>query len=98
MADGVDMIQIREKHLTGRKLLELVRAAMAIPNPHGTKVLVNDRADIALAAGAGGVHLPSGSIAPEILRGIFPSDFVIGVSCHSAAEVLAAERGGADLA
>ncbi|MGH9657863.1 MAG: thiamine phosphate synthase [Bryobacteraceae bacterium] len=84
----VDRVQIREKDLPARELASLVRRALALTS---ARILVNDRADVALATGAHGVHLPAGSVAPRDL----PPGLEAGVSCHTVDEVVAAEREGA---
>ncbi len=97
---GVDWIQIREKNLSARELLRLTRAAMAAAGS-GPRILVNDRLDAALAAGAAGVHLGSESVpVSDVVRwcrnGRAPHGFLIGRSCHHLGEAVDAERAGAD--
>ena len=98
-AAGVDWIQIREKDLSARELLELTRRATATV-PHTKKIVVNDRLDVTIAAGAAGVHLGAASIpVADAVRwcraGNAPKDFLIGFSCHSLQEAKAAELAGA---
>jgi len=96
---GVDMVQVREKDLTSRELIALVEEALSAtrrPGRGGAAVVVNDRVDVALAAGADGVHLGVHSMPAQVVRRFAPRPFVIGVSCHSLAEAMAAESGGAD--
>ncbi|MBK7708321.1 MAG: thiamine phosphate synthase [Acidobacteria bacterium] len=96
--NGISLIQIREKRLPARFLFQLTSDAATITRNSNSKLLVNDRADIALAAGADGVHLTSRSVSPETLRAVFPSDFLIGVSTHSREEIANAKKSGADFA
>jgi len=94
VARGVELVQIRDKGLEARALLELTRRVLDLTQRTKTRVLVNSRADVALAAGADGVHLPAGSIAPNTFRGIGVKQ--IGVSCHTVEEVRRAETEGAN--
>jgi thiamine-phosphate pyrophosphorylase len=100
IAAGIDWIQIREKGLDTRTLLEVARFAVAKAQATSTCVLINDRLDVALAANANGVHLGEKSLPLEAVAGWRRSsgrlDFQIGVSCHSLESACAAEAGGAD--
>jgi thiamine-phosphate pyrophosphorylase len=96
VAAEIDLVQIREKLLNAGVLYQLTESAAAITNGSATRVLVNDRADIAKAAGADGVHLASNSIPTGVVRNTFGSEFLIGVSTHSATEATTAHEEGAD--
>jgi thiamine-phosphate pyrophosphorylase len=99
-AAGADWIQIREKDLEARALVELARFAAAETRGTAARVLVNDRLDVALAAAAAGVHLGEKSLPLEMAiewrRSAGRLNFTIGVSCHSLESARAAERGGGD--
>ncbi len=98
LAAGVERIQIREKDLPVRDLIRLVEAVLALPNPHGSRILVNHRTDIALACGAHGVHLTSDDVPVARVRAVAPPGLLIGISCHSIAEARCARAAGADFA
>jgi len=93
---GVNLVQIREKALPTRDLLKLVESAVSAAAGTATRAVVNDRLDVALAAGAGGVHLGYRSLPVGTVRGMVPGEFLVGVSCHSLAEAVAAEQAKAD--
>ena len=98
VAAGIDLIQIREKKLSARVMFELTAQAVELAAGTSTRILVNDRADIAAGAGAAGVHLTTGSIDPATIRRTFGKDFLIGASTHTQEEARAARDGDADFA
>jgi thiamine-phosphate pyrophosphorylase len=91
----ISLIQLREKNLPARTLYELTAHAVAITKGTPTRLLVNDRADVAAAARADGVHLATRSIEAGIIRRSFGPDFLIGISTHSLAEARTASDGNA---
>jgi thiamine-phosphate pyrophosphorylase len=94
MRAGVDVIQVRERDLLDRQLAALVREIVGVTAGTKTRVVVNDRADIAIAAGAAGVHLRGESASASRVRGMTPEGFLIGRSVHSLADVDAAVAAG----
>lgn len=96
-AAGVDGFQVRAASLATRDLVALTRAVREAVGPYGAAVLVDDRLDVALAAGADGVHLGRDDLAVADARRLAP-DLVIGATCRSRAEVEAAAADGADYA
>ena len=104
-AAGVDWIQLREKDFSGKEWEELVHASLRRISRVGaaTRLFVNDRLDVALACGAGGVHLSENGLpvseACRLRDEFFSSrsekrDFLVGVSCHSLGASLGAARAG----
>jgi thiamine-phosphate pyrophosphorylase len=82
----VDLIQVRERDLEAGQLAKLVGELVRVSRGSDTRVVVNDRLDIALACGADGVHLRHDSIPAESVRSIAPAGFLLGRSVHSVAE------------
>lgn len=109
---GVDYVQLREKDLSARELERLAREAVrairqseqpgASNQKRQTHLLINSRTDVALAAGADGVHLRSDDISPAEVRSIWMQAIacnpIIAASCHTKADVVRAESDGADFA
>lgn len=77
-------------------LYQLAETVAAITRGSATKLLINDRSDIASAAGADGVHLTTNSLPADVIRRAFGPDFLIGVSTHSPIEAVVAKKSGAD--
>lgn len=96
VASRIDLLQIREKKISARVLYELAIKAAEFTRGSATKLLINDRADIAAAAGADGVHLTTSSLSTDVVRRAFGERMLIGVSTHSLEEASTARRHGAD--
>jgi thiamine-phosphate pyrophosphorylase len=93
---GTALVQLRDKTCTPRELLRLARQLLLACRVRGAPLLINDRADIALAAGAQGVHLPGGGLTAADARALLGADMLVGVSCHTVEEVEEGSRAGAD--
>jgi thiamine-phosphate pyrophosphorylase len=96
LAAGLRAVQLREKDLEARDLLALADTLREATQRHGARLIVNDRADVALAAGADGVQRTHASLPVTALRGITPPGFLVGASVHSEAEAREAAAQGAD--
>jgi len=96
VAAKVPLFQIREKDLATRALYDLTACAVQITRGSDTRLLVNDRSDIARAAGADGVHLTTQSLPADVVRKIYGPEFLIGVSTHASEEARIARVRGAD--
>ena len=87
---GIDYLQVRERDLEAAALADIVQELVSVARGSATRVLVNDRLDVALACGAAGVHLRGDSIQAPAVRQLVPAGFVVGVSVHTVAEAVAA--------
>ncbi len=95
-SNKISLIQIRERKIPARLVFEFAREAAEITRNTDTKLLVNDRADIALATNADGVHLTSRSLSADTIRRAFPENFIVGTSAHTIKAAENAKKQSAD--
>jgi thiamine-phosphate pyrophosphorylase len=93
---GVELIQYRNKTASSRQFFEISRQLSSVLAPRGVRLVVNDRPDIALLAGAGGVHVGQDDLSVEDARAICGPDRWVGVSTHTLEQLAAADRTSAD--
>ena len=93
---GADAIQLRDKAASAKRLLEEALALLPIARAGGVPLIINDRIDVAMAAGANGVHLGQDDIPLERARAIAGRSLLIGVSTHTLDQAMAAEHQGVD--
>ena len=95
-AAGAPAIQLREKGLDSGEMYRLAETLLAMTRRTGAALLINDRADVAMALGADGVHLTRKSLPPRDVRSLVGSRMLIGISCHGLEDVREAVDGGVD--
>src|SRR5579863_3089007 len=93
---GVELIQYRNKTASSRQFFEISRQLAVALAPRGVRFIVNDRADIAMLAGSGGVHVGQDDLGVEETRAICGRDRWVGISTHTLEQVVAADRTSAD--
>ena len=93
---GASVIQLREKDVSSRDFFKIAESVHSITKASGVPLIINDRADIALAINAEGVHVGQSDIPASALRRVLPPEMILGVSASSVEEAIAAERDGAD--
>lgn len=90
IAGGASLVQLREKRMSALEFYEQTKVAVEVAAENGVKVIINDRVDVALAAGAHGVHLGQDDMPPEAARRLLGAEAIIGYSTHSVEQALAA--------
>ncbi|MDR2186198.1 MAG: thiamine phosphate synthase [Treponema sp.] len=96
IAGGVTMVQLREKEASSREFYEIALELRALTRRHHVPLVIDDRLDIALAAGAEGLHIGQSDLPLAAARRLAGKDMFIGVSVSTVEEALEAERNGAD--
>lgn len=92
LAGGATFIQLREKHASPREFYRDAVEALLLARARGARLIINDRADLALALGADGVHLGQDDLPPDAARRLLGRKAIIGYSTHSVAQAVAAAR------
>lgn len=95
---GATLVQLRDPDATTRQLVAAAEALQAVLRPHGVRLLINDRVDVALAVGADGVHLGDRDMRPATARRLLGPGRIVGVTVHDAAEARAVDTEIADYA
>jgi thiamine-phosphate pyrophosphorylase len=95
VAGGATLLQLREKHASAKEVLRLARELRRVLPAH-VRLILNDRSDLALAAGADGVHVGQDDIPPEAARRIIGPDGILGVSAHTPEQIAAAAQTSTD--
>ncbi len=83
LGSGLRAVQLRERDLAAGDLLAMARELRGLTGRHGARLLINDRADVALAVGADGIHLPERGLPPAVARRLLGPDGLIGLSTHA---------------
>jgi thiamine-phosphate pyrophosphorylase len=89
---GARVVQLREKHLCAREFYGEASEALRVARGRGAKLIINDRADVALALGADGVHLGQDDMPPEAARALLGEAAIVGFSTHNVGQAIAAAR------
>ena len=89
---GASLIQLREKRMPAKEFYEQAKAAVAVAAQRGVQLIINDRVDVALAAGAHGVHLGQDDMPPDAARKLLGPDAVIGYSTHNIEQAITATK------
>jgi thiamine-phosphate pyrophosphorylase len=93
---GVDVVQLREKHLEARPLLARAAIVAEVCRRHGVPFVLNDRPDLARAAGADGVHVGQDDVPPQVAREIVGPDAIVGLSTHGPVDLAGAAHEDVD--
>lgn len=93
-AGGATLVQLREKHLSPREFYGQAEESLAEARRLGARIIINDRADVALALRADGVHLGQDDLGPEAARALLGEDAIIGYSTHGVEQAREAARRG----